>query len=85
MGSNLVANGGEAYNVAVIVVHHQWNPTDFSNDIALIKTVEFMKYSTRVQPIILGNFDPSIGQNAVLSGFGSLNVLYKNLFFAILF
>ncbi|XP_026467310.1 chymotrypsin-2-like [Ctenocephalides felis] len=71
VGTNSIVNGGEGYNVAQIIVHPNWNSNDFTNDIALIKTVEYIKYTKLVQPIILANNDTSIGQSAVLSGWGS--------------
>lgn len=73
--------------MAQIIVHPNWNSNDFTNDIALIKTVEYIKFTKLVQPIILANNDTSIGQNAVLSGWGSTSVseIFSVLYFVRLF
>ncbi|KAK4873171.1 hypothetical protein RN001_015200 [Aquatica leii] len=70
VGSNQLNEGGMWYSVSQYIMHLEWNPYTFVNDIAVFKVtvpIEFTKY---VQPITLEhNFVPD-DLECTLSGWG---------------
>ncbi|XP_074102144.1 chymotrypsin-1-like [Cotesia typhae] len=69
-GTNLLSKGGNVYKVDEFFIH-DYSPSTFINDIALIRTASEIEFSDKVQPIKLSesNFHAH-GDPAVLTGWG---------------
>lgn len=78
VGSNTLDEGGESYSVEEIINHPQYTSSNISNDIALIKLKDEIKFNERVQPIQLPTEDTRGGENLMLSGWGSTSVSKQN-------
>lgn len=76
LGKNLFAdNGVIVAKIGKIVVHSSYVEEFLHDDIALLKTVNEIEFSTAVQLIALpqSNVDLDGGQRAVACGFGAIN------------
>ncbi|XP_047997740.1 transmembrane protease serine 11B-like protein [Leguminivora glycinivorella] len=62
-------------------VHHNHDLTNRENDIALLKTTKAIRFNDKVYAIKVAKRSPSIGQSAVIAGYGdneSKQLLAKN-------
>ncbi|KAK4873169.1 hypothetical protein RN001_015198 [Aquatica leii] len=70
VGSNKLNQGGMWYYVSRYTMHANWNPATVINDIAVIKLIAPIQYTTYVKAIAIDtNFTPG-GSPCVLSGWG---------------
>lgn len=51
VGTNEWQTGGSRYNVSNIIIHEQFELSDYINDIALIHAQSPIEFNERVQPI----------------------------------
>ncbi|KAK4873166.1 hypothetical protein RN001_015195 [Aquatica leii] len=70
VGSNQLSSGGVWYSVSRYIIHEQWNSVVATDDIAVIKVLGPIKFTTYIQPIVVGNTFTQGGAECVLSGFG---------------
>ena len=81
LGKHLYAaeDGVIVAEIEKIVIHPSFEKVYSHNDIALLKMVDKIEFSTSVQPIALpqSNVDSDVGQRAILCGFGVLNNVSK--------
>ncbi|GJQ70815.1 hypothetical protein Trydic_g742 [Trypoxylus dichotomus] len=70
-GSNNLNEGGDTYKVEKIIEHKGYLPQTITNDIALIKLQEDVKYGDKVKPINLPEKDTGCDVELTLSGWGT--------------
>lgn len=63
-------NSGTIYDVMAVINHQQFNMNNISNDIALLKTVDAIRFTEFVQPIPISTTYVGDGEQAVASGWG---------------
>lgn len=73
-GSNILDEGGDTYKIEKLIGHSGYVPQTITNDIALIKLQEEIKYNDKVQPIKLPEKDTGCSVELVLSGWGTTTV-----------
>lgn len=63
--------GGKAMDVDKMIPHEAFDPMTGKNDIALVRTVENIKFTEKIQSIALPNSDVVDGKQVVASGWGT--------------
>lgn len=71
VGTNYLNSGGTTYKVSKITLHPSYNAQSKVNDIALIKSSK-IKFTSKVQSIVLATSSLPPGAYCALSGWGSL-------------
>ncbi|XP_046753164.1 transmembrane protease serine 9-like [Diprion similis] len=66
----------QSYAIDTIILHENFmfNDITMANDIALLRTLNPIEYSSRVQPVVLNRVSPQPGDETVVSGFGVTNI-----------
>ncbi|XP_033229255.1 chymotrypsin-2-like [Belonocnema kinseyi] len=74
-GINRQSDNGTIYNAENLIIHENYKPGGYSNDIGLIQVKEDIIYSKVVQPVPLPskNFD-NYNDEVILIGFGRLGI-----------
>ncbi|XP_046430312.1 trypsin alpha-3-like [Neodiprion fabricii] len=64
------------YAIDTVVLHENfiYNEVTMENDIALLRTINAIEYSSRVQPVPLNRVSPQPSDETVVSGFGVTNI-----------
>lgn len=75
-GTNEWNAHGMHYDVSDIIVHEQYNSTNYINDIALIRLQSSIEFNEKVQSISLSSKEVPPGTKLQTSGWGLLVVLY---------
>lgn len=73
-GSNVLDEGGDTYKVEKLIQHNDYAARTITNDIALIKLAEEIKYGDKVKPIKLPDKDTGCNEELTLSGWGTTSV-----------
>jgi hypothetical protein len=55
-----------------MIIHREYNPNTFENDIALLELHAPIENEPEVRPICLPNLDTDIFEEAIVAGFGKL-------------
>lgn len=78
-GSDQLYSGGKNYTVEHYVVHPGYNITEpiVTHDIAFARVAEPFEFSEKVQPIKLAEIEPMDGEEALISGFGLIKVMFE--------
>lgn len=76
MGTNDLESGGHFYGVERYIQHEKYAhpPSEFSNDIAVIRVQGSIEFNDKVQPIELSPEQVAAGTVARLTGWGRLFV-----------
>jgi trypsin len=72
VGSSFLSSGGIAHTAQDYIIHPDYNPFQYKNDVALLKTSTTISFTQSVKPIILGFDFVGGGVNAILSGWVSV-------------
>lgn len=69
---------GETVRLADIIVHSQFNSSNYHNDLAILKLTTQLKWSDQIKPIPLAdcNAPIKVGALATVSGWGDLSVRF---------
>ncbi|KAI4471106.1 polyserase-related [Holotrichia oblita] len=70
-GSNNLDEGGNTYKIEKLIAHQGYVPQTITNDIALIKLAEEVKYGDKVEAIKLPEKDTGCNIELTLSGWGT--------------
>ena len=75
-GITQVSDRGQALPLANVVVHPEWNPQTYANDVALIQLAVPLTFTESQRPIALpesvdGSTWPAAGTQAVIAGWGT--------------
>ncbi|XP_072743937.1 transmembrane protease serine 9-like [Anoplolepis gracilipes] len=71
-GTNYLNQTGDVYRVQSYTIHKNYNRSELTNDVALIRLKTFMKFNALVQPIKLSTNDKDLeGKPCTLSGWGT--------------
>ncbi|KAG8036035.1 hypothetical protein G9C98_004614 [Cotesia typhae] len=74
VGTNSLSKSGDVYEVDEIFIH-DFSPSTIINDIALIRTASEIKFSDKVQPIKISEYNfHTHGDPAILTGWGYISV-----------
>lgn len=73
-GTNLLDEGGDAYEVEKLIPHAKYDSEDISNDIALVQLKGNITYRDNVKPVQLPVEDTPSGRKLLLSGWGTTAV-----------
>lgn len=70
-GSSFWNSGGVLINVAAFQNHEDYNPSTMANDIAIVRLVSSLTFSSTIQAIDLVSKAPANGATATVSGWGT--------------
>lgn len=73
-GTNLLDEGGDAYEVEKLIAHSEYDSEDIVNDIALIQLKNNITYGPDVRPVQLPVNNTESGRRLLLSGWGTTAV-----------
>lgn len=76
VGTNLLDEGGDKYEVEKLIPHADYDSEDISNDIALIQLKNNITFGSDVKPVKLPVEDTGSGKKLLLSGWGTTAVRY---------
>ncbi|KAK4873167.1 hypothetical protein RN001_015196 [Aquatica leii] len=71
VGSNQLSSGGLWYSVSRYVMHEQYDSNLLTDDIAVIKVLDPIQFTTHIQPVVVDDTFISADVECVLSGFGT--------------
>ncbi|KAK4873165.1 hypothetical protein RN001_015194 [Aquatica leii] len=71
VGSNQLNPGGLWYSISHYKVHEDYDPAAATNDIAVMKMLTPIGFTTQVQPIVVDNTFVPDGVKCILSGWGA--------------
>lgn len=76
VGTDLIDNGGELYDIEKIIIHEKYSNTTMNYDICLIKLAKPLKFGRKVAAINLPDHTVKLPSNAMLNitGWGSTGV-----------
>lgn len=69
---------GISYDIEEIILHRSYNLRTYENDIALLRTVQEIQFTSFIQPVFLPSNDRIDDVNANASGWGQTDVSKKN-------
>lgn len=79
VGSHLLDQGGDKYEVEKLIPHAEYDSEDISNDIALVQLKENITFGPDVKPVQLPVENTESGKRLLLSGWGTTAVRYLKL------
>lgn len=79
VGSNFLNESGDTYETQKLIEHASYVARTITNDIALIRLKEGIKYGDKIQPVKLPAEDTGCNKELILSGWGttSVNIMTK--------
>lgn len=79
VGSHLLDQGGDKYEVEKLIPHAEYDSEDISNDIALVQLKDNITFGPDVKPVQLPVENTASGKRLLLSGWGTTAVRYLKL------